>query len=137
MSYERRLEIEALPAEQGWGRWQAVIGHGTTIVDRKQLAPITLWIATTAGPRAVEAYRYENWQFAKDGKPDATRWVTYTVWYNDRDYKDYSLKATDLYSLCAESCEELCQKARALQDNKLADLYKAVAIAEAAREEFL
>lgn len=136
MSYERRLEIEAMPAEEGWSQWQAVIGHGTELVERKQLAPIPLWIATTAGPKAVEAFRYETWRFAENGRPADKRWFSYTVWHTNRDYTDYSLRATDLYSLCAESREELCAKACALLDNKLADLNKSVIINESAREKF-
>jgi len=136
MSYERRLEIEALPAEEGWGRWQAVVGFGTTNVARKQLASVTLWIATTSGPQAVEAYRYQNWQFAKDGKLTDERWFSYTVWRGNTEYTDYSLKSRALYSLCAETREELCEKARQLLDADLRDLYKAVAIKESAREKF-
>jgi hypothetical protein len=132
MSYERRLEIEALPAEEGWGKWLGIIGLGTTHVERKQLVPVMLWIATANGPKQVEAYRYQKWQFVKD-----ERWLAYTVWHTNYDYTDYSLKATSLYSLCADSRDELCQKAQLLISGALQDLRKAVAIQESSLEKFL
>lgn len=136
MSYERRLEIEALPAEEGWGKWQGVIGHGTELVERKQLAPLTIWVAGANGPMAVEAYRYEKWCFSDNGKPVDKRRFSYTHWLNNYDYIDYSLTTDRLNSLCAETREELCEKARALLDKELKVLYQSVARKEATREKY-
>jgi hypothetical protein len=136
MSYERRLEIEALPAEEGWGKWNAIVGHGTELVERKKLTPVTVWIATTSGPKAVEGYRYENWRFAERAKVVDKRWFSYTVWHTNTEYTDYSLKATSLYSLCAETREELCEKASTLLNSELQEQYKSIAIQEAAQEKF-
>lgn len=137
MSYERRLEIEALPVDDGWGKWQAIIGHGTELVERKQHAPLTIWIATTNGPKTVEAYRYENWRFAQNGRPADVRWFSYTVWHDNYNYTNYSSKASQLDSLCAETREELCNKATGLLGNDLRILHKSVADKEYINSKFL
>lgn len=141
MSYERRVEIEALPAEEGFGKWVGVVGHGTTLAERKQLAPLTIWVTSHAGPVAVEAFRYENWQFAESvsatqTKPADNRWFSYTCWHSNRDYTDYSPRASNLKSLCAETREELCEKVRALLDGQIQAQRKLLADLESARANY-
>ncbi|GGG34122.1 hypothetical protein [Hymenobacter glacieicola] len=141
MSYERRLEIEALPAEEGWGKWQAVIGYGTTMVERKNLIPLTIWVVGVTGPLAVEAYQYQRWRFAEQvtantTKPADSRGFCYTRWHSNTDYTDYSPRATDLNMMCAETREELCRKVLAKLDGEIADRKKSLAILESRRANF-
>lgn len=146
MSYERRVEIEALPAEEGWGKWVGVIGSGTTLVERKNLTPLSIWIVGFSGPLEVEAYQYERWRFAEQvtantTKPADSRGFCYTRWhtdheYTDHEYTDYNPRSSDLKFLCAETRQELCEKVLAKLDAEIEAKRKALATLESRREAF-
>jgi len=120
MSYERRLEIEAMPAEAGWGKWVGVVGHATEFVERKEVAESKLWIYTAGGPQEITVHRYENWRFADGSKVVDKRWYTYTQWHDNYKYTDYFPRnEKDLSAQCAETREELVQKVRALLEKEL------------------
>lgn len=137
MSYERRLEIEALPAEAGWGKWQAVIGAGTTLVERKSLGALAkIWVVWPSGPHETEATSYEYWQFAQDGKPVHKRFFSYTIWHTDTTYTNYSPRAKQLRNLCADTREELCRLVQELLEAELGPLRKTVAEKESILKNF-
>ncbi|UYZ60104.1 hypothetical protein [Hymenobacter latericus] len=116
-----RAEIEALPAEDGWGKWMGLVGWADTTVERWAANPEQIWVFSPAGPRQITAQKVERWKYHRyqftgcrfgPVVPNDERRIIYTAGEYP-NFEDYTLASpdskADLKTVYATSREDLCR----------------------------